>query len=233
MSLYRILRSPEPAEGGSPGDDDLVTISRQELDDLRVRATAAENRETTARADSHAFDSEPSARTSHEDVEARLRAREASYAEELAAQERKAAEWERAYKAAFRDRELAAALAGKPLVAGAAAQLIKLWCDDFDVYEEGGRAQGRLPRRPEHRPGDRRATRQPRLRPLPPTIVARRNGPPGSEPALDRPADPVRPQNPGRSRRATLAGIRHAQRRPLVSNVRPERPALRDGMTDD
>ena len=38
-----------------------------------------------------------------------------------------------------RDRELATALAGKPLVAGAAAQLIRLWRDDFDVYEEDGR----------------------------------------------------------------------------------------------
>ena len=38
----------------------------------------------------------------------------------------------------MRERELATALAGRPLVAGAAAQLIRLWRDDFDVYEEGG-----------------------------------------------------------------------------------------------
>ena len=59
-------------------------------------------------------------------------------AQELAARDRKVAELERAYRAALRDRELATALAGKPLVAGAAAQLIKLWRDDFDVYEEDG-----------------------------------------------------------------------------------------------
>jgi len=56
----------------------------------------------------------------------------------LALAERNAADWERAYKAALKDRELATALAGKPLVAGAAAQLVKLWRDEFDVYEADG-----------------------------------------------------------------------------------------------
>jgi hypothetical protein len=64
--------------------------------------------------------------------------REVFYARELAEQQRRASEWERSYKAALRDLELATALAGRPLVPGAAAQLIKLWRDDFDVYEEHG-----------------------------------------------------------------------------------------------
>lgn len=42
-------------------------------------------------------------------------------------------------KSAVRERELATVLAGKALVNGAAAQLIKLWSQEFDVYEEGDR----------------------------------------------------------------------------------------------
>jgi hypothetical protein len=56
----------------------------------------------------------------------------------LEERDRRVAELERLCKAAVRDRELATALAGRPPVAGAAPQLIKLWRDDFDVYEEGG-----------------------------------------------------------------------------------------------
>lgn len=71
-------------------------------------------------------------------VELSAQDREVYYARELAEQERRASEWERSYKGALRDLELATALAGRPLVPGAAAQLIKLWRDDFDVYEEQG-----------------------------------------------------------------------------------------------
>ncbi len=67
-------------------------------------------------------------------AEARVQALEAACAE----QARKAAEWERAFKAAVLDRELATALTGRPLVPGAAAQLVKLWHDDFDVHDENG-----------------------------------------------------------------------------------------------
>ena len=35
--------------------------------------------------------------------------------------------------------DLATALAGRPLVAGATTQLLKLWRDDFDVIEEDGK----------------------------------------------------------------------------------------------
>ena len=56
----------------------------------------------------------------------------------LAQAERRAADWERAYKSALKDRELATALAGKPLVPGAAAQLVTLWRDEFEVHEVEG-----------------------------------------------------------------------------------------------
>lgn len=64
--------------------------------------------------------------------------REAHLARELAEQQRRASEWERSYRSALRDVELATALAGRPLVPGAAAQLVKLWREDFDVFEERG-----------------------------------------------------------------------------------------------
>src|SRR3954470_11845632 len=72
------------------------------------------------------------------DFDALLKAREAAHAREIAAFESKAAEWERAFKSALRDRELATALAGRPLVPGAVPQLIKLWRDEFDVHEDRG-----------------------------------------------------------------------------------------------
>jgi hypothetical protein len=52
--------------------------------------------------------------------------------------ERRLAEREASHRTAVRDRELAVALAGRALVPGAAAQLIKLWRDEFDVYEDDG-----------------------------------------------------------------------------------------------
>ncbi len=70
--------------------------------------------------------------------EARLHALEAVFAERLAEESRKAQEWERACKAAIRDRELVTALVGKALVPGAADQLMKLWRDDFEVVDEVG-----------------------------------------------------------------------------------------------
>jgi hypothetical protein len=57
---------------------------------------------------------------------------------EIAERDERLSALERSFKAAVLDRELATALAGKPLVAGAAVQLIKLWRDEFDVYEDGG-----------------------------------------------------------------------------------------------
>lgn len=70
--------------------------------------------------------------------EAALLEREAQHSRELAERDRRAAEWESAYKGALRERELATALSGRPLLPGAAAQLIKLWRDEFEVAVEGG-----------------------------------------------------------------------------------------------
>jgi hypothetical protein len=98
--------------------DDLVTISRWELETLRERAKP----DATAVAKEPESTPVPPASPNREDD----------------VRDRKAAEMERAFKAAIRDRELATALAGRPLLPGAAVQLIKLWRDDFDVFEEGG-----------------------------------------------------------------------------------------------
>jgi hypothetical protein len=100
-------------------DGDVVTISRSELDELRAQARKA-------------------TRPGRDEPAADAARREEALATELAARDRKVADLESAYRKALRDRELATALAGRPLVAGAAGQLIKLWRDDFDVYEEAG-----------------------------------------------------------------------------------------------
>ncbi len=63
---------------------------------------------------------------------------EKAQAEELANLRRRASELEISYQSAIRERELAKALAGRPLVPGAIAQLIKLWNSDLDVFEESG-----------------------------------------------------------------------------------------------
>jgi hypothetical protein len=131
MRLSPILRSPDFDSNGGPLADEFVTISRAELDELR--ANAGEGLPSTSDL------GEPgSARSEFAEI---LKTREAAHSREIAAREQKAAELERAYKAALRDRELATALVGKPLVAGAAAQLIKLWRDDFEVVDDDGEIQ--------------------------------------------------------------------------------------------
>ena len=126
MRLCRILRSPDSESGGSSLSDELVTIPRAELDELRARAEEG----------SEARPGESSlARSEFAET---LKSRDAVYSREIAAHEQKSIELERAYKAALRDRELATALVGKPLVPGAASQLIKLWRDDFEVVDEDG-----------------------------------------------------------------------------------------------
>jgi hypothetical protein len=101
-------------------DDEVVTIGRAELEELRALAQSASRPGRAA---------EPAADAAR---------REEGLARELVARDRKVADLESAYRKALRDRELATALAGKPLVAGAATQLIRLWRDDLDVYEESG-----------------------------------------------------------------------------------------------
>jgi hypothetical protein len=100
------------------GSDQLVTISRWELEALRERAKGIA---AGAVMEPESTPSLPKSTNREDEV-----------------RDRKAAEMERAFKAAIRDRELATALAGRPLLPGAAVQLIKLWRDDFDVIEEGG-----------------------------------------------------------------------------------------------
>src|SRR6478735_7270836 len=104
MLLFRILRSPGDDAGGAAPDEEIVTISRSELDALRGGIDSG--RIPNA-----------SSKPGPEDLEAR-------FEREIAERERQATEWERAFKSALRDREVATALAGKPLVSGAAAQLI-------------------------------------------------------------------------------------------------------------
>jgi hypothetical protein len=101
-------------------DDEVVTIGRAELEELRALARAS---------------SRP-ARPAGPDAEAARR--EDRLARELADRDRRVAGLESAFRDAVRDRELATSLAGKPLVAGAATQLVRLWRDDLDVYEESG-----------------------------------------------------------------------------------------------
>ena len=126
-----ILRAPDAADdaatgGGcgmadeAPADDEVVTITRAELDELR-------------RAASHPA---PEARDDRPDEALRVGA--LTHERELAEAARRSAELERAYKAALRDRELATALVGKALVPGAATQLISLWRDAFEVVDDDG-----------------------------------------------------------------------------------------------
>jgi hypothetical protein len=128
MRPYQILRSPDIEPEGGSSTDEFVTISRAELDELKARAEAAPP-------SSGKPGETPSAL---EEFAGTLKAREAAHSREIAAREHKVVELERVYKAALRDRELATALVGKPLVPGAAAQLIKLWRDDFEVVDEDG-----------------------------------------------------------------------------------------------
>ncbi len=115
------IESDAAEEIGVAGlDDEVVTIGRAELEELRALA------QSTARPGRAA------------ELVADAARREEGLARELAAHDRKVADLESAYRKALRDRELATALAGKPLVAGAATQLIRLWRDDLDVYEESG-----------------------------------------------------------------------------------------------
>ena len=128
MRLSPILRSPDFEPEGGPLDDELVTISRAELDVLRANAGEGSSSRP-----------EPGdSLVARSEFAETLKTREAAHSREIAAREQKATELERAYKAALRDRELATSLVGKPLVPGAAAQLIKLWRDDFEVVDEDG-----------------------------------------------------------------------------------------------
>jgi len=119
---------PDPETGAADLADEVVTISRVELDELRALA-----RPPQPLPDFKPRDEPPVAPTS-----ATRLSREEELTQELAARDRRVADLDSAYRRAVRDRELATTLAGKPLVSGAVSQLITLWRDDFDVYEESG-----------------------------------------------------------------------------------------------
>ena len=124
-----VLRAPDAdrGDGGAGGGsgEELITISRAELEDLQARAGASAS--AAARLDD-----------ARSEWAAALQARDAEHARSVAAAEGRSAALERSYKAALLDRELAAALAGRPLVPGAADQLIRLWRDAFEVVEADG-----------------------------------------------------------------------------------------------
>jgi hypothetical protein len=72
------------------------------------------------------------------EVEARVRAVEAAFADRLTEQARRAAELERACKEAMLERDLAASLSGRALVPGAVAQVVRLWRDEFHLVDQDG-----------------------------------------------------------------------------------------------
>jgi hypothetical protein len=142
MDNSSIPPAPEGDEGGVASFNDYVMISRAEVDALRSRAGAAgEEGAFPSRSESPArFPEEAEAASKRASLldESAARGREAQATQEIASRDRRVAELEQSCKSAVRDRELATALAGKSLVAGAASQLIKLWREEFDAYEEGG-----------------------------------------------------------------------------------------------
>lgn len=112
MNRRQILRSPEGVEGGAGAG-----------------AEEEEERVTISRTELEAL---------REGVRGRREA-DAGTNREVEEERRRGAEREAALRKAVRERELAVALAGRPLVEGAASQLLKLWSDELDVIEEEGR----------------------------------------------------------------------------------------------
>jgi hypothetical protein len=122
MSLLRVLRSPLPVEeGGVTDDDEFVSISRRELEELRAKVGAV-----PPGVDELTRTGNPPEVGTEADLNART------------LQDERTAGMERAYRSALLDRELATVLAGKPIIAGSVTQLIKLWRDELDVYEDDG-----------------------------------------------------------------------------------------------
>jgi hypothetical protein len=130
MLFYRILKSPE-----ADGEGSLRADAGRETGALEDAVMAARGEPEASRVNGNI---EANSRSRLAELEALLRAQEASHAREIAALERRASELERAYRGALLDRELITVLADKPLIPGAAAQLIKLWRDELEVHDEGG-----------------------------------------------------------------------------------------------
>lgn len=151
MDKTPVLAVTEVIEDIESSSVDTVIISRAELEMLRLRAANAPEVEKVGKP-SHLESSlsqaewvressrmeEPPASVRRQAGPVGEREREASISRELAERDLRLVELERSCKAAVRDRELATALAGKALVPGAVVQLIKLWRDEFEAYDDGG-----------------------------------------------------------------------------------------------
>lgn len=131
MSSYRVLRSLGGAEVAGGSERQAVGTGDGASLDPPVPA--------------HAEGTYPSPEGNTERMESevlRLRGRlerlEQERSREQASWEQALSEREGVLRSAIRDREIASVLAGRPLVAGAAAQLLVLWRDRFDVREEEG-----------------------------------------------------------------------------------------------
>ncbi len=122
MTPQRILKSPEAGVEGVPTLEETITIPLAELEALRASAEQASASEASAA-----------------EARERLRLVERRFDDELSERSRKAEEWERACKGALKEKELAAALSGRSLVPGAAPQLVKLWREELEVIDDGGR----------------------------------------------------------------------------------------------
>lgn len=130
MDLNRILSTPLPvAEASGEDDEEFVTISRKELEALKSGNLPA----TMASSVDQQSISEPLHQTDRTSLEGIGSKTDVNQQEAI-----KTAALERIYRTAILERELATALAERPLVAGSVGQLIKLWRDDLDVYEEDG-----------------------------------------------------------------------------------------------
>jgi hypothetical protein len=154
MDNIPIPPTPDIGEGGLSYTGDQVVISRSELDALldRVRRTESvlgvDEEQSTAEPHSlRVRDKEPGGSDASREIPdgpsnpGRLThhgIREAQFVRDAAARDERVAELERACKSAVRDRELATVLAGRSLVSCAPAQLIKLWREEFEAYEEDG-----------------------------------------------------------------------------------------------
>jgi hypothetical protein len=124
-------------EANTTDAGERITISRSELEALRMKAQ--EPAQGSSPEPGREFDtSSPMSPHTLEGSRVSTSSVESILTRELAERDDKVASLERACKTAVRERELATALAGKPLVEGAVGQLIKLLRDDFEVYEENG-----------------------------------------------------------------------------------------------
>jgi hypothetical protein len=114
-------------DSGIEHNTDYVMIQIAELDALRAQLAAA-------LPSGSSVDGRTAPGQAELPLESSGQGHDLIAAHEIETRDRRLAELERTCKAAVRDRELASSLADRSLVPGAAAQLIKLWRDEFDVF---------------------------------------------------------------------------------------------------